>query len=68
MSVELHSGTLRKAALGENKYIMTGTYSFRCIVDDASLTFPSRFTFILDVSGEKPILHHHSSQTPRTVT
>lgn len=66
--VELHPGTLRKMEIGENKYIMTGIYSFHFVVDDANLTFPSRFTFILDVSREKPIIHHHSSQIPRTLS
>jgi len=68
MSVELHSGTLKKTEIGENKYILSGIYSFHFVVDDVGLTFPSRFTFILDVTREKPIIHHHSSQMPRTLT
>jgi len=68
MRVELQSGTLRKVAIGENKYIITGIYSFHFVVDDTNLTFPSRFTFILDISKEKPIIHHHSSQIPRTLS
>ena len=68
LRVELHSGTLRKTGIGENKYIMTGIYSFQFFVDDVNLTFPSRFTFIIDVSREKPIIHHHSSQIPRTLS
>ena len=68
MRVELHSGTLRKSELGESRYIMTGIYSFHFVEDGANLTFPSRFTFILDVTREKPIIHHHSSQIPRALT
>jgi hypothetical protein len=68
MRVELHSGSLMKTEIGENKYIMTGIYSFHFVVDDVGLTFPSRFTFILDVLREKPIIHHHSSQIPRALT
>jgi hypothetical protein len=68
MRVELHQGTIRKAKIGENKYIVTGIYSFQFVVDDANLTFPSRFTFVLDVSSAKPIIHHHSSQIPRTLS
>jgi len=68
LRVDLHTETLKKYHIGENIYILTGIYSFHFIVDDASLTFPSRFTFILDISRENPILHHHSSQIPRTLT
>ena len=68
LSVELHHETLRKIQIIECKYIVTGIYSFHFMVDDANLTFPSRFTFALDVSKKKPIIHHHSSQIPRTLT
>jgi hypothetical protein len=68
MRVELHPKTLRRMEIGENTYIMTGIYSFHFVVDDANLTFPSRFTFVLDISKEKPIIHHHSSQIPRTLS
>jgi hypothetical protein len=65
MRVELHQETIMKTEIDEHKYIMTGTYSFHFVVDDENLTFPSRFTFVLDVSSEKPIIHHHSSQIPK---
>ena len=68
LRVDLHAETLKKYEIGGNKYILMGTYSFHFIVDDASLTFPSRFTFLLDVSKENPILHHHSSKIPRTLS
>ena len=68
MRVELHQGTIRKTEIGEHKYIITGIYSFHFVLDDANLTFPSRFTFVLDVSSDKPIIHHHSSQIPRTLS
>jgi len=67
LRVDLHAETLKKYDIGESKYILMGIYSFHFIVDDASLTFPSRFTFILDISRKNPILHHHSSQIPRTL-
>ncbi len=68
LRVNLHAETLNKYDMGDNKYILMGIYSFHFIVDDASLTFPSRFTFILDISRDNPILHHHSSQIPRTLS
>ncbi|MHC4183351.1 MAG: ketosteroid isomerase family protein [Planctomycetota bacterium] len=68
ISVNIHNETLRKYEIGEDKYVLMGTYSFSFMVDDANLNFPSRFTFILDISKERPILHHHSSQIPRTLS
>ena len=67
LRVDLHAETLTKYKIDEHKYILIGTYSFHYIVDDESLTLPSRFTFLLDMSRERPILHHHSSQIPRTL-
>jgi hypothetical protein len=66
--VTIHHETLRKYEIGINKYILMGICDFSFIVDDANLTFPSRFTFIFDTSKKKPILHHHSSQIPRTLS
>ena len=68
LRVELHPETLIKTEIGAGKYIMTGIYSFHFVVDDTSLTFPSRFTFIIDITKETPIIHHHSSQVPRTLS
>jgi hypothetical protein len=63
LSINLHNETLRKYEIGKNTI-----YSFHYMVDDANLTFPSRFTFIIDTSKKKPILHHHSSQVPRKLS
>jgi hypothetical protein len=68
LSVNLHNETLRKYEIGNNKYVLMGIYSFHFVVDGSNLTFPSRFTFIVDTSKTKPILHHHSSQIPRTLS
>ncbi|UCG77954.1 MAG: DUF4440 domain-containing protein [Nitrospirota bacterium] len=64
VSVNIHNETLKKYELSKDRYALVGTYSFSFMVDDKQLTFPSRFTFILDTSKESPILHHHSSQIP----
>ena len=68
MKVDVHAETLNRMELGDGKYILTGIYSFHFVVDNADLTFPSRFTLIIDTSREAPILHHHSSQIPRTLS
>jgi hypothetical protein len=68
MRVDLHGETLKRMDLGKDTYILTGIYSFHFVVDGAHLTFPSRFTLTIDTSRERPILHHHSSQIPRTLS
>lgn len=65
MSVELHPETLRKVELGDNIFLMTGLYTFHLIADDAQDAVPSRFTYVIDIKREKPIIHHHSSSIPR---
>jgi hypothetical protein len=67
LSVELHEEALRIIAVGKDAYTLIGIYSFAFAVDGSVLTFPSRFTFVVDTAREAPILHHHSSQVPRTL-
>lgn len=67
MRVHLHEASLRILPMSGTAYALVGVYSFSFVVDDATLTFPSRFTFVIDTAAEAPILHHHSSQVPRTL-
>jgi hypothetical protein len=64
--VAIHPETLSKHEIGENKYIMTGIYSFYVVSGEEKREHPSRFTFILDTARDRPILHHHSSRIPGT--
>ena len=60
-SVEIdHDSTIKKK-LSENIYLMTGFYIFY-FDNNRKREFKSRFTFLIDLSTEKPIQHHHSSQ------
>ncbi len=68
LCVKLHEKTLDCLRTGEQSYVVNGIYDFKFSVDDTLLTFPSRFTFVIDLGKENPILHHHSSQIPRTLT
>jgi hypothetical protein len=68
LQVRLHERSLRTQWLGNDVYALSGIYSFEFEVDQLLLTFPSRFTFIVDLAQEKPILHHHSSQVPRNLS
>jgi len=68
LEVSLHEKTVECVQAGETSYVLSGIYSFKFEVDETLLTFPSRFTFLIDLSLEKPIKHHHSSQIPRTLS
>ncbi len=67
LHVKLHENTLDCLQTGEQSYVVNGIYEFKFSVDGTLLTFPSRFTFVLNLGQESPIQHHHSSQIPRTL-
>ena len=60
-SVEIDDSQTIKRKLSENIYLLTGFYSFY-FDNNRKREFKSRFTFLIDLSTEKPIQHHHSSQ------
>ena len=68
LSVDLHPHSLAERHLTEQLWGASGLYSFRFEVDGELLTFASRFTFTFDLSADAPILHHHSSQVPRSLS
>ncbi len=68
LGVRLHNKALRKQSVSESLHTLSGICSFEFEVDQVLLSFPSRFTFVMDISQPKPILHHHSSQVPRTLS
>lgn len=68
IGVRLHNKALRKQSMSDTLHTLSGIYSFEFEVDQVLLSFPSRFTFVIDISREKPILHHHSSQVPRNLS
>tara|TARA_B100000530_G_C15934029_1_gene478247 strand:+ start:1778 stop:2242 length:465 start_codon:yes stop_codon:yes gene_type:complete len=47
-----------------NCQIIFGNYIFSHKLDGNLVTYPCRYTFILDLERSGPILHHHSSQLP----
>ena len=59
--VEIDNDAIVKQQLTENIYLLTGFYIFY-FDNDRKREFKSRFTFLMDLSTEKPIQHHHSSQ------
>ena len=68
LGVRLHNKALRKQSFSDTLHTLSGIYSFEFEVDQVLLSFPSRFSFMVDISLERPILHHHSSQVPRNLS
>ncbi len=68
LGVRLHNKALRKQPLSETLHTLSGIYSFEFEVDQVLLSFPSRFSFVIDISCQQPIVHHHSSQVPRNLS
>ncbi len=67
LQVSLHEKTLRVCGMAEAIKIASGIYRFCFDVDEESLTFEARFSYVMDLSREQPIRQHHSSQVPRTL-
>lgn len=68
LQVRLYERSLKKQHLGGTAWVLSGIYSFEFEVDQLLLTFPSRFTFVVDIAESRPIVHHHSSQVPRNLS
>lgn len=67
LSIALHEKTVVIQELQDERYAVAGIYNWRFAVDGELLNFEARFSYLFDLSKPKPILHHHSSQIPRTL-
>ena len=67
LSNTLHDKTLRIQSINDCIHVLHGIYNFRLKVEGEILNFEARFTFVVDISKSSPIIHHHSSQLPRTI-
>ena len=65
LSIALHEKTLIVQELRNPLFSLSGIYNWRFIVDGVLLNFEARFSYVVDLSRPRPILHHHSSQIPR---
>ena len=65
LSIALHENTLKMQELKDDYYTINGIYNWRFKVEDETLNFEARFSYLVDTSSSTPILHHHSSQVPR---
>lgn len=68
LSVSLHEKTLIAQVLGGGIEILSGIYRFHVEVDEEPLVFEARFSYVIDARLPRPILQHHSSQIPRTLS
>ena len=62
-SVEIDDSQTIIKKLSENMYLMTGAYIF-CLNKKSNTKYLSWFTFLIDLSVDSPIRHHHSSRVP----
>jgi len=67
LSIALHEKTLIVQELQNQLFALGGIYNWRFAVDGEILNFEARFSYVMNLSKSQPILHHHSSQIPRTL-
>jgi len=67
LSIALHEKTLIVQNLQNEVSLLSGMYNWRFAVDGEVLNFEARFSYMIDLSKPNPIVHHHSSQIPRTL-
>lgn len=67
LGIALHETTLTVQSLHDDIHVLVGIYCWRFDVEGELFSFEARFTYILDMKLESPIVHHHSSQIPRVL-
>lgn len=67
LSIALHEKTLINQPIQGNIASLCGIYCWRFSVDEELLSFEARFSYVFDLTSERPIIQHHSSQIPRVL-
>ena len=62
-SIEVNVGQSIKKVISEDAYLMTGSYVF-CLPSKGEEKYESWYSFLIDLSVDSPIRHHHSSRVP----
>ena len=57
--VEFQQNSISEQLVGKNMYLISGKYFFHLMEKEK---IPARFSFLVNLLGENPILHHHSSR------
>ena len=58
--VEFQPNSISEQKIGDNMYLLSGKYFFQ-LMDKEKI--PARFSFLVNLSIDNPIMHHHSSQS-----
>ena len=58
--VEFQTNYISEQKVGENMYLLSGKYFFHLMEKEK---IPARFSFLVNLLSENPILHHHSSRS-----
>ncbi len=58
--VELQQSSISEQQVGDSIYLLSGKYFFHLIEKEK---IPARFSFLVNLLSENPILHHHSSRS-----
>jgi len=67
LGLSLHDKTVNIINVQDEVYALSGLYLWRFSVDEELLNFEARFSYVVDLSLDSPILQHHSSQIPRSL-
>jgi hypothetical protein len=62
--VDLHVGSITVQPAAGNCHCLGGTYGWSWKAGEGREAFEARFTYVVDLGKEQPILHHHSSAVP----
>lgn len=65
LSIALHEKTLSIQPIVDEVFALHGIYCWRFAIDGELLSFEARFSYVMDLARDKPIIQHHSSQIPR---
>ena len=60
--VEFQPNSISAQLVGKNMYLLSGKYFFHLMEKEK---IPARFSFLVNLLSENPILHHHSSRSIR---
>ena len=58
--VEFQPNSISEQLVGKNMYLLSGKYFFHLMEKE---TIPARFSFLVNLLSENPILLHHSSRS-----
>ena len=57
--VEIQPNSFSEQQVGENMFLLSGKYFFHLMGKEK---IPARFSFLVNLLSENPIMHHHSSR------